>query len=196
VQNELRNILVSHYKKYICKLKIIFIFTIGFFLISCSSDSNSSSSSGLYKWSFKLDGVLYQWQGNQLTNPNSGGSAAYGANASGLTLNKNSNNLQNSVTVNVIFPTATTGNFVFNSNSPGLENFVIVLLENNQIIGQYSSALGGSMNVNVSSLSPNTIVSNPNNPGKVIGTFSGTIKSVSGNTVSISDGTFEAVRAQ
>jgi len=176
--------------------KIIFVFTIGLLLISCSSDSNSSSSSGVYKWSFKLGGVLYQWEGNQLTNPNSGGSAAYGANASGLTLNKNSNNLQNSVTVNVIFPTATTGNFVFNSNSPGLENFVIVLLENNQIIGQYSSALGGSMNVNVSSLSPNTIVSNPNNPGKVIGTFSGTIKSVSGNTVSISDGTFEAVRAQ
>jgi hypothetical protein len=55
-----------------------------------------------------------------------------------------------------------------------------------------------SMNVNISSLSNVTFYSNPSNPGKVIGTFSGTIKSVIGgsNTATITDGSFEAIRGQ
>ena len=65
--------------------KIILLLTLGLFFLSCSSDSSDSSgsggspsSSGTYKWSFKLDGVLYQWSGNHLT---AGGAIAAGGQA-------------------------------------------------------------------------------------------------------------------
>ena len=48
--------------------KIILVLTISLLFLSCSSNSNSSTSSGLYKWRCKIDGVLYEWEGNHLTN--------------------------------------------------------------------------------------------------------------------------------
>ena len=162
----------------------------GLLLISCSkssSDEASKSNSGVYKWQFKLDGVLYQWSGNQLTDPYSGGVATFAGN--NLVLQNNS-----IVSIAMTFPSISTGNFTFSgkSGSPLTINFV-----NQGIAGLYSTSDGGTMNVTVSSLSTNTFVSNPTNPGKVIGSFSGTIKaSLGAKTVTITEGTFEAVRAQ
>jgi hypothetical protein len=100
----------------------------------------------------------------------------------------------------MIFPTTSTGNFVFNSTNSSTSNaFQIIFTNSNSTIDNlYSTTSGGTMNVNISSLSNVTFYSNPSNPGKVIGTFSGTIKSVIGgsNTATITDGSFEAIRGQ
>jgi hypothetical protein len=173
--------------------KIILALTIGLLLISCSSSDDSGSSSGTYKWSFKLDGVLYQWSGNHLTGGGAieaGGQATYSGGAIALQKTNSSGTPIISVTMN--FPTTSTGSFVFNSSNTS-QAFTLL---NNQLI--YSTIpVGGAMNVNISSLSNVTFVSNPTNPGKVIGTFSGTLESLDGtSTATITEGTFEAVRAQ
>ena len=180
--------------------KIILLLTIGLLFISCSSSSNdspSSSSSGVYKWRFKLDGVLYEWQGNHLTFGGAiaaGGQSTYVVNT--IALQKTNGNGIPFITVGIIFPTASTGNFVFNSSSDINASFLINFSNDNlDMVGSYSSAFGGTMNVNITSLSNVTFLSNPTNPGKVIGTFSGTIMSYDNNsTVTITDGYFEAGR--
>lgn len=175
--------------------KIILLLTIGLFFLSCSSDSNGSSSSGIYKWRFKLDGVLYEWEGNHLALDGSGaigagGQATYSVNSIALQKINSSGTPIISVTIN--FPTTSTGNFVFNASNTS-QAFTLL---NNQLI--YSTIpVGGAMNVNISSLSNVTFYSNPTNPGKVIGTFSGTVKSTDGtSTATITDGYFEAARGQ
>lgn len=180
-------------------MKKIILGLIGCLLISCSSSSNdSSSSSGIYKWRFKLDGVLYEWQGNHLA-PNgggpfgAGGQATYSVNS--LALQKANANGTLPVNVTISFPSTSTGSFAFNSSSSQNIN-VVFMNDNQQLTGQYSTIYGGNMTVNITSLSNSTFVSNPTNPGKVIGTFSGTINSVSGTSVTITEGSFEAVRAQ
>jgi hypothetical protein len=101
------------------------------------------------------------------------------------------------ISVGITFPTTTTGDFVFSSSAS--QGFSITFLTDaQQMQSMYSVAAGGTMNVNISSLSPNTLYANPTNPGKVIGTFSGTIKKLVGgnSTATITEGTFEAIRGQ
>ena len=179
--------------------KIILVLSIVLLLASCSSDSNnspspSSSNSGVYKWSFKLDGVLYQWQGT-LQNPGDGG-GFYGSTNNlgqlGLTADLGS------LTLSINFPNVSTGTFSFNSSSPGITGVLLIFqdLTNPIPITSYDTSNGGTMNVNVTSISSNTIATNPTNPGKVIGTFSGTIKKSGSQTIStISEGVFEVWRA-
>jgi hypothetical protein len=101
------------------------------------------------------------------------------------------------MSVSIFFPTASTGNFTFNSSSPGsLGMSIIITNPDNFTSDSYLTALGGSMNVNISSLSSTTILTNPTNPGKVIGTFSGTIQKGGGQLATITDGLFEVYRAQ
>ena len=174
--------------------KIILVLTIGLLFLSCSRSSNDSSlSSGVYKWSFKLDGVLYQWQGT-LQNPGDG-SGQYGtANNTGeLSLITNNN-----LTLIIYFPNVSTGTFTFNSSSPGVAGVSLIFQDfgNSIPLTTYDTSAGGTMNVNVTSLSSNSITTNPTNPGKVIGTFSGTIKKNGSQTIStISEGVFEVWRA-
>lgn len=164
---------------------------------SSSSESNDITTS-IYKWSFKLDGVLYEWQGNHILNSNSGGQSTYSINSIALQ-ETNSSNLP-VITVSMIFPSTSTGNFIFNSSNSSSSNaFQITLLNSNSSIDKmYSTTSGGIMNVNISSLSNVTLYSNPLAPGKVIGTFSGTIKNSIGgsNMATITDGSFEAIRGQ
>jgi hypothetical protein len=193
--------------KSIIPLRYFLLFIITIVLNSCVTEpldssldptnNNTASPSGIYKWSFKLDGVLYEWSGNHITNPNSGGQSTYSGGAIALQKN-NSNNLP-IITVAMTFPTVSTGNFVFNASAS--QGFQIIFSSNaQQIDAMYSVISGGTMNVNISSLSPNTLYANPGNPGKVIGTFSGTIKKLiggSGNSLAtISEGKFEAIRGQ
>ena len=100
--------------------KIILGLTIGLLLISCSSSSNdSASSSGVYKWSCKIDGVLYEWQGNHLTNQGAvigaGGQSTYAVGSLALQI---VNSATNGITVSAQMPNNATGNFVFNSSQP------------------------------------------------------------------------------
>ncbi len=175
--------------------KIILVLTIALLLISCSSDS-SSSSSGLYKWSFKLNGVLYQWEGNHLTGGGAiaaGGQATYSVRA--IALQKTNSSGTPIITVSIMFPTASTGNFTFNSYSTTQGLSIMFTNDAQQMTEMYTTGSGATMNVTISSLSNTTFSSNPTNPGKVIGTFSGTVKSATGTTTAtITEGTFEAVR--
>ena len=159
---------------------------------SNSSSGNTNSNSGVYMWKFKLNGVLYQWSGNHLTGGGviaAGGQATYSVNA--IALQKTNSSGSPILSVTMTFSTSSTGNFVFSSTG-----FNITLLNDaQQPTGMYTTGSGATMNVNISSLSNITFTSNPTNPGKVIGTFSGTVKSISGNTTAtITEGTFEAVR--
>jgi hypothetical protein len=170
--------------------KIILGLTIGLLIISCSSsDDNSSSLSGVYKWQFKLNGVLYQWEGTFL-NPQDGGGSYNSINNKGfLTLVKTTP----SVSLFIDFPNVVAGTSTFNSSSPETEGFLLILPDG----ASYDTSFGGSMNVNITSLSSTTQVTNPLNPGKVIGTFSGTIKKAdSQTTYSITEGVFEVPRTQ
>ena len=169
--------------------KIILGLTIGLLLISCSSSSSDSSASGVNKWQFKLDGVLYQWT----ETPQDGGGNYVVSNGSNtLVLTKNTSPV---LSVSIYFPTASTGNFTFNSSSPQSLGLNIIIQNPNLTSDSYMTGLGGSMNVNISSLSSTTLVTNPTNPGKVIGTFSGTIQEGGGHIATVTDGSFEVVRA-
>ncbi len=167
--------------------------------IPVSDDESADITTAVYKWSFKLDGVLYEWQGNHILNSNSGGQSTYSIKS--IALQKtNSSNLP-IITVGITFPSASTGDFIFNSlNSNAANAFQITIINNNgsTIDKMYSTTSGGTMNVNISSLSNVTLYSNPLYPGKVIGTFSGTIKPIIGSTniATITEGSFEAIRGQ
>ncbi|WP_396142579.1 hypothetical protein [Flavobacterium sp.] len=190
--------------KPIKRISFLFLIAISFVLNSCSNEpidpaidpsANNSSSSGIYKWSFKLDGVLYEWSGNHITNPNSDGQSTYSGSA--IALQQINSNRTPIITVAMNFPSVSTGDFVFSSSAS--QGFSITFLtDTQQMQSMYSVAAGGTMNVNISSLSANTLYANPTNPGKVIGTFSGTIKKLVGgnSTATITEGTFEAIRGQ
>ena len=196
--------------------KVILGLIMGLLLISCSSsssDEDTASSSGAYKWSCKIDGVLYKWEGNHVALDGSGGVIGAGGQSSygvgggiGTLALQKLNTAVDGILVSAQFPNSNTGNFVFNSKQPFSINVVngypdIENPQNNKG-ALYSTQFGGTMNVNISSLSNTTVVSNPTNPGKVIGTFSGTIAKFSFSspeeeTMSkVTDGSFEAVRAQ
>ena len=157
--------------------KIILGLTIGLLLISCSSDS--SSASNVFKWKFKIDGVLYQWSGNQLTNPEVGGCS-----------------LSNSL----LAMQDSSGTVSAGGQFPSISNGTFTMMEPNNVFTvsidnvPYVTIDGATISITVTSLSPNTLASNPTNPGKVIGTFSGTVKSLSGQTKTITEGSFEAMR--
>jgi hypothetical protein len=185
--------------------KTILGLIMGLLLISCSSSSSdeaTASSSGLYKWRCKIDGVLYEWEGNHLTGGGAfaaGGQSTYAVGALALQI---VNSATDVITVSAQLPNNTTGNFVFNSKQP----FNIIIangipdLQNPQGI-MYSTQFGGTMNVNIISISNDSFATNPQNPGKVIGTFSGTIgkssfSSGQTSTSKVTDGSFEAVRGQ
>lgn len=172
--------------------KIILILTIGLLLISCSSDSNNTSSSGSFKWSFKLNGILYQWQGT-LQNPGNGGGSYTSINNKGmLTLDSNNN-----LSVGVQFPSNSSGTYTFNSSSPLTEGFNLIIQNSDLTSDTYDTSIGGTMSVTITSLTSNTIANNPTNPGKVIGTFSGTIKKGGSQSIyTISEGVFEVWRTQ
>ena len=149
--------------------KIVLVLSIVLLLVSCSSDSNnststSSSTPGLFKLSFKLDGVLYQWSGDLY---DQAGQNYYDKSRATLRLTKN--NLR----VYILFPNSSTGNFIINNSTYKVSSMSIIFDYTNLDFDEYitDGAITNNMNVNVSSISTDT---NPLNPGKTTGTFSGT----------------------
>jgi hypothetical protein len=195
------------------KISVVLLSLFAFLVISCENEpidpalqvNNSSSNNvnaAIYKWKCKIDGVLYEWEGNHLTNQGAvigaGGQATYAAGT--LALQK-VNSASAGITITAQMPNNTSGNFVFNSSQP----FNIVISDGNPLNPQgsifYSTQFTGTINMNIASISNVSFATNPQNPGKVIGTFSGTIgkSSISTGqitTSTVTDGSFEAVRAQ
>jgi hypothetical protein len=195
------------------KISVVLLSLFAFLVISCENEpidpalqvNNSSSNNvnaAIYKWKCKIDGVLYEWEGNHLTNPGgplgAGGQATYAAGT--LALQK-VNSASAGISITAQMPNNTTGNFVFNSSQPFNIGITNGNPQNPQGNFLYSTQIAGTMNMNISSISNNSFVNNPQNPGKVIGTFSGTIGTASLSTGQITtsvvtDGSFEALRAQ
>jgi hypothetical protein len=163
--------------------KIILVLTIGLLFLSCSSSPNdSSSSSSVYKWSFKLDGVLYKWKSGESIYDDAFNH--YKSGNSVLKLQKDN------LSVSILFPNSSTGNFIINNSTWQSSSMKIFFQYTNLNIDIYRTdggAVANTMNVNVSSLSIN---SGSLNPGKAIGTFSGTIQNPDGNISTITDGSF------
>jgi hypothetical protein len=164
--------------------KLLFTTISVLLLLSCSSDDNSSNS-GVYKWKFKLDGVLYEWSGP--LGSISGGST-YSSSGRLLGLSKDENNIM--MSVSVILPSNSIGNYTL-SNS---QSFMIGIFSSNEPTF-YSILNGGVMEVNITSFSNNSFLSNPSNPGIIKGTFSGTIRKDGEGLSNITEGSFEAIRA-
>lgn len=168
--------------------KIIIIIIILLVLSSCTNSSNESnnlneSTSQSYNWHFKLNGVLYQWSGSLF---DEAGQNHYEVGSKKLNLVKGNLNMI------ILFPNASTGNFTFNSSSSSSVSLYFFYTSTSW--DSYSSHSSDAiMNVNVSSISSNSYGSNPSNPGKVVGTFSGTIKKQGGQMSTITDGYFEVV---
>ena len=165
--------------------KIILGLIIGLLLISCSNILNDVSKPEVYKWQFKLDGVLYQWSGGLY---DEAGRNSYHSSSKKLQLAKNN------MTITILFPNASTGNFTF--VSPSSNDMTLLFQYTNMDWDIYDTHSRGIMNVNVSYLSPTSYESNPSNPGKVKGTFSGTLDNPGGQISTITDGMFEVVRMQ
>lgn len=161
--------------------KCILVLTIGILLLSCSNISDNTSSTGSYKWSFKLDGVLYKWKSGESTYDDAFN--YYNSGNSVLKLQKDN------LSVSILFPNSSTGNFIINNSSWQNSSMTIFFRYTNLDIDIYRTdgVVDNTMNVNVSSLNIN---SDPLNPGKAIGTFSGTIQNPEGGISTITDGNF------
>jgi len=194
---------------------IVLLFSL-FLMVSCTNEpvdstlaaqlaaaNSQTSSTEIYKWKCEIDGVLYEWEGNPFTNPGgaigAGGQATYVLGS--LALQKiNSSSAGISITAQM--QNNTTGNFVFNASQPINITITDGNPQNIQGTTLYSSLYAGTINMNIASISNDTFVANPLNPGKVIGTFSGTIGKISNvstgqiTTSVVTNGSFEAIRAQ
>jgi hypothetical protein len=168
-------------KKKLKMKKIILVLTIGLLLISCSSsDGNSSNSSGNFMWRCKINGVLYEWSGNEEENFSQGASIDF---TNSLILKNNDL---------MISPT----NFLQN-NSPG--NYTFSQSSGKYCVatffGESYSSYGGSMNFIITSVTPYTSQTYDVISRKLTGTFSGTLKNVdpiTGGTLLITEGSFVA----
>ena len=167
---------------------ITLFFCVSILMGCCSSDSNGSTSSATYKWSFKLDGVLYQWEGQRYNSagvPSSSGGnyTTTSSNLANITLIKFSE-----LSVSIRLPQISAGTFTIDQNSTTSYFDITKTLG-----GENYSTLNGnssSMNVIITSLPPLS-----ENNGKVIGTFSGTIKRFGGSGLSnVTEGKFEIWR--
>jgi hypothetical protein len=166
-------------------IKSILGFTIVLFFTSCSDISDSPSSSRVHKWQFKLDGVLYKWESEDDIIED-----AFNNYTSG---NRQLKLQKDNLSVSIIFPNSSTGNFIIDDSTWQSSSMYIFFRYTNLDIDIYNTdgTANNTMSVNVSHLSIN---SDPLNPGKAIGTFSGTIQNPDGNLSIITDGKFE-VRA-
>ena len=161
--------------------KLFIIFFNVFLFSSCSSDDNSTDS-GLYKWSFKLDGVLYEWSGDISDAFN--GYSVYSNSEKSLIFSKNID-LYNSVYVSIYLPENGLGNYSLNNSD---SFFINISPDISQSIN-YSISSVGTMNVLITSISNSSI------EGKVKGTFSGTIRKIGGEISTVTEGSFEAMKS-
>ncbi len=181
-------------------IAFFFLFAITFVLNSCSNEpidpaidptDNNGGSSGMLRWSCKVDGVLHEWSGafgatTGLSNFAMDDQNATDGNPNGQLMLSN-----NDVIFSFILPTVNTGNFNLNGSS---ENNGSVLTLS--ATTSYGTVDGHTITMNISELSNNTVI-NGDLSGRVKGTFSGSMRQVGSlQTITITEGTFEAIRAQ
>jgi hypothetical protein len=176
------------------KKTILFLILITSSLISCSSDGSSSSANANFKWSCRVDGVLYSWQG---TNIDVSGSCIFSElsnNVCSITMT-NSFDVSDPNTINIsinIPGSGNTGTFNIDSNSSSNYNFTLGGLYGLPMVHSVYQSTDGVV-VKINSITNSNIQSGI--LGKVKGTFSGRVSNYNGTSVNITNGSFEAMNA-
>lgn len=158
-------------------------------LLSCSNDS-SNSSSGVTKWSCKVNGVLYEWSGSYPYSQTSGQSSYLGEPASVPMVSLaspivSSGNRQ--IQLILSFQNENLGAHVINGSDFGNQASIML---NQQSYTTYPSM--AQINLNISQMaSANNGITKGTFSGTMVGGSSGTIQ-----TVNITEGSFEAIRIQ
>jgi hypothetical protein len=187
-------------------IAFFFLITISFVLNSCSNEpidpaidpsANNGSSSGTLRWSCKVDGVLYEWSGafgatTGLSNYSKDEQNATDGNPNGVVvLSKSNSSNQNELYLGLTMPDIRTGAFSLNGNS--VNNAAALTLSSSL---SYGTVGGQSISVNITELSNNTAITGDLS-GRVKGTFSGSMRQVGSlQTITITEGSFEAIRMQ
>lgn len=191
-------------KKTILSILVLYV---SLFLSSCSS-STSTTGSITAKFSFELNGVRYQ---NTINLPASNptviqGTCGYVTSDQGMVSLSMSMPKTTDPAIIITIPsnprqgsfTITPSSFTNNTSYAAIQ-----WIPTPTSMQSYSSHLGNGNNsnftVNISSYDPRSAVNNPNfatnptNIGLVKGTFSGTLYNTSGQKVTITNGSFEAI---
>jgi hypothetical protein len=192
--------------KPIQRLSFLFLMVISFALNSCSNEpidptidpaDTGGGSSGTLRWSCKVDGVPYEWSGtisstNGISNYAKDEQNATDGNPNGVVaLSKTNSTNQNELILNFTLPDIRTGAFTLNGTS--VNNAAVLTLSSAL---SYGTVDGQSMSVNITELSNNTAVTGDLS-GRVRGTFSGSMRQVGSlQTISITEGSFVAIRMQ
>lgn len=145
--------------------KLIFALLAGI-LLSCSNDSNDSSS-GTIKWKFKMNGVLYEWSGNYPYSQTSGQSSYLGEPTNTPTISLaspiiSSGNRQ--VGLTFTFPNESTGTSIIDDSVLG--NSASLVINGQDLYSSYPNL--GEITLNVTQMASST-------NGITKGTFSGTM---------------------
>jgi len=147
------------------------------------------------RWSCKVDGVLHEWSGtisstNGISNYSKDEQNATDGNPNGVVaLGKSNSSNQNEFYLALTMPDIRTGSFTLNGNS--VNNAALLTLSSSL---SYVTVNGHSISVNITELSNNAAATGDLS-GRVKGTFSGSmIKNGSSQTITITEGSFEAIR--
>lgn len=163
-------------------MKKIIYFLLASLLIGCSNDNNDASSMTT-KWKFKMDGVLYEWNGDS-SNPMSFGSSMFSQQNSETSIELISAN-DPLISFHFDVPTLNTGSYV-------LDNFDAYITDYSGTIVSYYSNNNYKITLNI------TKINNDVTPNRIVGTFSGklTRENSSGATIvkNITEGYFEAIK--
>lgn len=191
-------------KKTILSILVLYV---SLFLSSCSS-STSTTGNITAKFSFELDGVRYQ---NTINLPASNptviqGACGYATSDQGMVSLSMSMPKTTDPSIVITIPSnPRQGSFTITPSSftNNTSNAAITWIPTPTTMKFYNSYLGNSNNsnftVNISSYDPRSAFNNPNfatnptNIGLVKGTFSGTLFNTSGQKVTITNGSFEAI---
>ena len=169
---------------FLCMILMIF---------SCSSLEDNISdlpSKVAIKWRFKVNGVLYQWEGfHPYSNTSGQSSHLTGIGLSQVIMLNSPVNGSNTreVMLTITIPTERTGTFNINDLVPG-SNGVVLIINNNKVYSTDQQLGQCELKLNISQIATSV--------GSITkGTFSGSMRDLqSFNLVQITEGSFESVR--
>jgi hypothetical protein len=164
---------------------------------SCSKSGGSSGGGSVCQWSCDIDGVHYSWTG---TYPDSKyGQSVFASNTLALYLPQNVFAFNPFMLV-VNFPTEpSSGTYTFNSSNSDISNVVILTMgtKSSDAVAYSTYLSGASMNVTVPSIPKNSVANaGLTGAGYFKGSFSGTLVSAAGKSISITNGQYEVIRVQ
>jgi hypothetical protein len=183
---------------------LLFLSTI---IISCKPDEEIvnppvTSVTPIMTFNCYLDGVNYTYSGNYPQGTSSSAMSAGSLQAGIFNLVLNQPIAEDfspfAVTIQLALSAPQTGTFVFNSLSPNTNSFTVIkninansLSDPNNIVA--SSISGSEVTLNITEFGTTSYTTNPGNPGRIKGNFSGVIEEANGTEHTIS-GTFDSIR--